>query len=99
MWSICRLSAVNWTATDKYADAARIRHYMANNAESDYAALAGEVAATSERDRAGQGSAGAAEHGGRRAPAARDRGRAITMAIAPTTCARCSGCSTKRFPS
>jgi hypothetical protein len=40
------LSAVNWTATSKYADSARLSHYMATSAESDYAALAGEVAAT-----------------------------------------------------
>ena len=40
------LSAVNWTATEKYAQSARHTHYMANNAESDYAALAGDVAAT-----------------------------------------------------
>jgi hypothetical protein len=40
------VSAVNWTATEKYADSARHSHYMANNAESDYAALAGDVAAT-----------------------------------------------------
>jgi hypothetical protein len=40
------LSAVNWTATEKYAASARHTHYVMNNAESDYAALAGEVAAT-----------------------------------------------------
>ena len=40
------LSAVNWTATEKYADSARHNHYMANSAEADYAALAGDVAAT-----------------------------------------------------
>jgi hypothetical protein len=40
------VSAVNWTATEKYADSARHTHYMANSAESDYAALAGDVAAT-----------------------------------------------------
>jgi hypothetical protein len=40
------VSAVNWTATEKYAASARHTHYVANNAESDYAALAGEVAAT-----------------------------------------------------
>ena len=40
------LSAVNWTATEKYAESARHTHYMANSAESDYAALAGDVAAT-----------------------------------------------------
>ena len=40
------LSAVNWTATEKYAESARQNHYMANSAESDYAALAGDVAAT-----------------------------------------------------
>jgi hypothetical protein len=40
------VSAVNWTATEKYAESARHSHYMANSAESDYAALAGEVAAT-----------------------------------------------------
>lgn len=39
-------STVNWTATTKYADSARFAHYMAANAESDYAALAGEVAST-----------------------------------------------------
>ncbi|HET9468326.1 MAG TPA: hypothetical protein VFO48_07940 [Vicinamibacterales bacterium] len=40
------VSAVNWTATEKYAESARYTHYLANSAESDYAALAGEVAAT-----------------------------------------------------
>jgi hypothetical protein len=40
------VSAVNWTATAKYADSARFSHYIATSAESDYAALAGEVAAT-----------------------------------------------------
>ena len=40
------MSAVNWTATEKYAESARHTHYMANSAESDYAALAGDVAAT-----------------------------------------------------
>ena len=40
------VSAVNWTATEKYAESARYSHYMANSAESDYAALAGDVAAT-----------------------------------------------------
>jgi hypothetical protein len=40
------VSAVNWTATQKYAESARHTHYMANSAESDYAALAGDVAAT-----------------------------------------------------
>lgn len=39
------VSAVNWTATEKYAESARYSHYMANSAESDYAALAGDVAA------------------------------------------------------
>ena len=40
------VSAVNWTATEKYAESARQSHYMANSAQSDYAALAGDVAAT-----------------------------------------------------
>ena len=40
------LSAVNWTATEKYAESARHTHYLTNSAESDYAALAGDVAAT-----------------------------------------------------
>lgn len=40
------MSAVNWTATEKYAESARHTHYMATRAESDYAALAGDVAAT-----------------------------------------------------
>jgi hypothetical protein len=40
------LSAVNWTATEKYAESARYSHYITNSAESDYAALAGDVAAT-----------------------------------------------------
>lgn len=40
------VSSVDWTATAKYADAARFSHYMATSAESDYAALAGDVAAT-----------------------------------------------------
>ncbi len=39
-------STVNWAATTKYADSARFSHYMATRAESDYAALAGNVAAT-----------------------------------------------------
>ena len=40
------LSAVNWPATAQYADSARFAHYMKTKAESDYAALAGDVAAT-----------------------------------------------------
>ena len=40
------VSAVNWTVTEKYAESARHSHYMANGAESDYAALAGDIAAT-----------------------------------------------------
>ncbi len=40
------VSAINWTATEKYAESARHTHYMANSAESDYATLAGDVAAT-----------------------------------------------------
>ena len=40
------VSAVDWTATAKYAESARFSHYMATSAESDYAALAGDVAAT-----------------------------------------------------
>lgn len=40
------VSAVNWIATEKYAESARHTYYMANSAESDYAALAGDVAAT-----------------------------------------------------
>ena len=40
------VSAVNWTATEKYAEAARHTHYIENSAEFDYAALAGEVAST-----------------------------------------------------
>jgi len=43
------LSAVDWTATAKYADSARYAHYLATSAESDYAALAGDVAATLNR--------------------------------------------------
>ena len=39
------VSAVNWTATEKYAESARHSHYMANSAEADYAVLTGEVAA------------------------------------------------------
>jgi len=39
------VSAVNLQATEKYAASARYSHYMANSAESDYAALAGDVAA------------------------------------------------------
>jgi hypothetical protein len=38
-------TAVDWTATSKYAESARFAHYIATNAESDYAALTGEVAA------------------------------------------------------
>jgi hypothetical protein len=37
-------AAVNWAATAKYADATRYAHYIATNAESDYASLSGEVA-------------------------------------------------------
>ena len=40
------VSAVNLTATEKYAESARYTHYIANTAESDYAALTGSVAAT-----------------------------------------------------
>jgi hypothetical protein len=40
------VSAINWTLTEKYARSARYAHYMENSAESDYAALAGNVAAT-----------------------------------------------------
>jgi hypothetical protein len=40
------ISEVNWTATEKYAESARYSHYMTTSAESDYAALAGEVAST-----------------------------------------------------
>lgn len=39
-------AAVNWTATTRYAESARHAHYIATTAETDYAALAGEVAAT-----------------------------------------------------
>jgi hypothetical protein len=39
------LSAVNWTATERYAESARYTHYVETKAEADYAALAGEVAA------------------------------------------------------
>jgi hypothetical protein len=37
-------AAVNWAATVKFTDGARYAHYLATNAESDYAALTGEVA-------------------------------------------------------
>jgi hypothetical protein len=40
------ISAVNWTATEQYAASARYSHYVKTSAESDYAALAGDVAAT-----------------------------------------------------
>lgn len=40
------VSAIDWIATEKYAASARHTHYLVNTAESDYAALAGEVAAT-----------------------------------------------------
>src|SRR5262245_56492533 len=40
------VSAVNWTATEKYAESARYTSYITNSAESDYAALTGDVAAT-----------------------------------------------------
>jgi hypothetical protein len=43
------VSAVNWEATEKYAESARYSHYMANSAESDYTALAGEIAAVLNR--------------------------------------------------
>src|SRR5581483_5868615 len=36
--------AVNWPATSQYAESARFAHYIATNAEADYAALTGEVA-------------------------------------------------------
>jgi hypothetical protein len=39
------VTAVNWEATEKYAESARYSHYMANSAESDYTALASEIAA------------------------------------------------------
>ena len=35
---------VDWTRTDRYAESARTSHYIANQAESDYAVLTGEVA-------------------------------------------------------
>jgi hypothetical protein len=38
-------SAVDWTQTSKYADATRFTQYIANQAEHDYAAFTGEVAA------------------------------------------------------
>ena len=37
-------TAVDWAATSKYAESARFAHYLATNAEADYAALTGEVA-------------------------------------------------------
>jgi hypothetical protein len=37
-------TAVDWAATTKYSDAARYAHYVATNAESDYAQLTAEVA-------------------------------------------------------
>lgn len=40
------LSSINWTATERYAQAARYTQYVATTAESDYATLAGDVAAT-----------------------------------------------------
>jgi hypothetical protein len=43
------VSAVNWVATEKYAASARYSHYMATSAESDYAVLAGDVAAVLNR--------------------------------------------------
>jgi hypothetical protein len=43
------VSAVNWAATEKYAESARYSHYMATSAESDYSSLAGEVAAVLNR--------------------------------------------------
>ncbi len=64
------VSAVNWTATEKYAESARHSHYMANGAESDYAALAGDVAATLNAIVLAKDPQGAAEHGGRRSPPA-----------------------------
>src|SRR5204862_2194089 len=36
--------AVDWAATARYAESARFAHYVATNAEADYAALTGEVA-------------------------------------------------------
>lgn len=39
------MSSINWTATENYAKSARYSQYVATSAESDYAALAGEVAA------------------------------------------------------
>ena len=40
------ISSINWTATERYAESARYSRYIETRAESDYAALAGEVAAT-----------------------------------------------------
>ena len=40
------VSAVNWESTTRYAESARLSHYMTAFAESDYTALAGEIAAT-----------------------------------------------------
>ena len=40
------LSAINLIATERYAESARHAHYLENSAESDYAALVGDVAAT-----------------------------------------------------
>ena len=90
------VSAVNWTATEKYAESARHTHYMANSAESDYAALAGDVAATLNAIVLASDATGAAEHGGRLRVAGWRRGREIITDIAPTTCTRCWGCWTKR---
>jgi hypothetical protein len=43
------VSSVNLAATEKYAESARYSHYVATSAESDYAALAGDVAAVLNR--------------------------------------------------
>jgi hypothetical protein len=37
-------TAVDWPATEKYADAARAAHYASSRGETDYASLTGEVA-------------------------------------------------------
>ena len=39
-------AAVDWAATSKYAESARFAHYVATNAEADYAALTGGPDAT-----------------------------------------------------
>ena len=91
------MSSINWTATEKYAQSARYSHYIETRAESDYATLAGEVAATLNAVALAKDPKArldlAVPHGD-----GWPRGPETTSTIARTTCAKCWGCSTMRFP-